>query len=133
YVEDHAEALRLVLERGRIGETYTVGGNNERRNIDLVRAVCRLMDQLNPEPKVRRHEDLITFVADRPGHDLRYAIDSSKIRRDLGWQPREDKETGLRNTVEWYLGHRDWWSCIMNGNYRLQHRRLAEDVGALSA
>src|SRR5439155_10891171 len=76
YVEDHAEALRLVLERGRIGETYTVGGNNERRNIDLVRAVCRLMDQLNPEPKVRRHEDLITFVADRPGHDLRYAIDS---------------------------------------------------------
>ena len=129
YVEDHAEALTAVLERGKIGETYAIGGNNEQRNIDLVRALCRLMDELNPEPRVRRHEELIAFVADRPGHDLRYAIDSAKIRRDLGWQPREDKETGLRKTVEWYLSHQDWWLGILSARHALERLGLAEAAG----
>jgi dTDP-glucose 4,6-dehydratase len=125
FVRDHADALACVLERGRVGETYTIGGNNERRNIDLVRDLCRLMDELNPAPKVKRHEDLITFVSDRPGHDFRYAIDSSKIRRELGWQPREKNDTGLRKTVQWYLDHRDWWTRILDGSYRLERLGLA--------
>jgi len=130
YVEDHVEALTAVLERGRVGESYAVGGSNEQRNIDLVRALCRLMDELNPEPRVRLHEDLITFVPDRPGHDLRYAIDSAKIRRDLDWRPRENQQTGLRKTVEWYLSRLDWSARFLSGNYRLQRLGLAETVGA---
>ncbi len=125
YVEDHAAALTCVLERGRIGETYAIGGNNEQRNIDLVRALCRLMDELNPAPRVARHEDLITFVPDRPGHDLRYAIDSAKLRRELGWTPREDHTSGLRKTVHWYLTHRAWWERILDGAYRLERLGLA--------
>jgi dTDP-glucose 4,6-dehydratase len=126
YVEDHAGALCCAIERGRVGETYAIGGNNERRNIDLVRDLCRLMDELNPESKVKRHEDLITFVPDRPGHDLRYAIDSSKLQRELGWTPRENNDTRLRKTVEWYLKHRDWWSRILSGSYRLERLGLGE-------
>ena len=129
YVEDHAEALTAVLERGKIGETYAIGGNNEQRNIDLVRVLCRLMDELNPEPRAGRHEELIAFVADRPGHDLRYAIDSAKIRRDLGWQPREDKETGLCKTMEWYLSHQDWWLRILSARHPLERLGLAEAAG----
>ena len=120
YVEDHVDALYQVLTQGRPGETYAIGGNNEQQNITLVRALCQLMDELNPEPKVRRHEELITFVTDRPGHDLRYAIDSSKLRRELGWQPREDQKTGLRKTVQWYLANRDWWTRILSGKYKLE-------------
>jgi len=133
FVEDHAEALTAVLERGRVGETYAIGGNNELRNIDVVRALCQLMDELNPEPKVRRHEDLITFVPDRPGHDLRYAIETTKLRRELGWEPREDKNTGLCKTVKWYLSHSDWWSRILSGRHQLVRVGLAETATVGSA
>lgn len=111
YVEDHARALTLVLERGVPGETYAVGGNEERRNIEVVETVCCLLDRLAPASRPRR--DLIRFVADRPGHDLRYAIDSSKIRRELGWEPEESFESGLEKTVRWYLDNRGWWEPLV--------------------
>lgn len=110
YVEDHADALLTVLEKGALGETYNIGGCNERRNIDLVRLVCGLMDEM--APKNHPHEDLITFVTDRPGHDLRYAIDASKIGRELGWKPSVTVEEGMRRTVRWYLDNRGWWEKL---------------------
>lgn len=110
FVEDHADALMTVLRKGRIGETYNVGGCNERRNIDLVRLICSLMDEM--APKNHRHEDLITFVADRPGHDLRYAIDATKIGRELSWKPSVTVEEGMRRTVRWYLDNRNWWEKL---------------------
>ena len=113
YVEDHAEALLTVLEKGKLGETYNIGGWNERRNIDLVRMICTLMDEL--KPKNHPHADLIEFVTDRPGHDLRYAIDASKISRDLGWKPSVTVEEGMRRTVEWYLANRPWWEKLRSG------------------
>jgi dTDP-glucose 4,6-dehydratase len=116
HVEDHARALFLALRRGRIGETYNIGGGAERRNIDLVRLVCAILDEVHPEG--RPHDGLITFVADRPGHDLRYAIDDRKLRGELGWAPRESLETGLRKTVLWYLENRGWWEPIRSGVYR---------------
>lgn len=117
-VSDHCRALRLVLEKGRAGETYNIGGNNEWSNLDLVRLLCRLVDEtLAPSSP---SEDLITFVTDRPGHDLRYAIDSSKIRSELGWRPLECKEQGFRETVQWYLTHRSWWEAILGGQHSLQ-------------
>ena len=118
HVEDHAEALTLVLRRGRPGETYNVGGDSERRNIDVVRSICRLLDELAPESPHRPHESLIRFVTDRPGHDARYAIDASKISSELGWRPRHDFESGLRDTVRWFLDNRDWWGRVMSGAYR---------------
>jgi dTDP-glucose 4,6-dehydratase len=118
HVEDHAEALTLVLQKGRPGETYNVGGGSERRNIDVVRAICRQLDEILPQSPSRPHERLIEFVTDRPGHDQRYAIDASKIRRELGWQPRHEFEDGLRATVRWYLDHRGWWERVMSGAYR---------------
>jgi dTDP-glucose 4,6-dehydratase len=124
YVEDHAEALVQVLQRGRVGETYAIGGNNEQRNIDLVRTICRLLDELHPNPKVLRHEELITFVSDRPGHDLRYAMDATKIQSDLGWSPREQGDSGLRKTVLWYLDHAVWWQEIVAGRYGLERLGL---------
>ncbi|HEX8850196.1 MAG TPA: dTDP-glucose 4,6-dehydratase [Gemmatimonadaceae bacterium] len=118
YVEDHADALLTIAERGRAGETYAVGGKNERKNIDVVRAICRLLDELRPNPSLGSHEQLITFVEDRPGHDQRYAIDPSKIERELGWTPRETFETGLRKTVQWYLDNPEWWQRVRSGVYR---------------
>lgn len=118
YVDDHAEALLLVAERGRVGESYNIGGWNERTNLEVVRAVCRLVDELAPNNVIGPREELITFVADRPGHDLRYAIDASKIERELGWRPAETFETGLRKTVEWYLANRSWWERVRTGVYR---------------
>ena len=112
YVEDHARALATILTRGAIGETYNVGGNEERRNIDVVEAICDLVDELAPELGYGTRRDLITFVDDRPGHDQRYAMDTSKLTRDLGWVPRETFETGLRKTVEWYLANRPWWEAL---------------------
>jgi dTDP-glucose 4,6-dehydratase len=117
YVEDHAEALILAVERGRVGESYNVGGRSERRNIDVVRAICDLVDEMIPDP-VGSRSRLIRFVEDRPGHDLRYAIDCSKIERELGWTPLETFETGLRKTVRWYLENRKWWEDIRSGRYR---------------
>ncbi len=118
HVEDHAEALTLVLRNGRPGETYNVGGDSERRNIDVVRGICRLLDELAPESPHRPHESLIRFVTDRPGHDARYAIDASKISSELGWRPRHDFDSGLRDTVRWFLDNRDWWERVMSGAYR---------------
>ena len=112
YVEDHARALATILTRGAIGETYNVGGNEERRNIDVVEEICDLVDELAPELGYGTRRDLITFVDDRPGHDQRYAMDTSKLTRDLGWVPRETFVTGLRKTVEWYLANRPWWEAL---------------------
>jgi dTDP-glucose 4,6-dehydratase len=110
YVEDHADALLTVLRRGRVGETYNIGGHNEARNIDLVQTLCRLIDALRPEGAPR--ERLITFVTDRPGHDFRYAIDAGKIGRELGWRPSVTLEEGLRRTVQWYLDNEPWWRAL---------------------
>ena len=117
YVEDHVRALLLIVERGRNGQSYNVGGSCERSNVSVVRAICRLMDEFSPG-STGLHERLITFVEDRPGHDQRYAIDARKIRQELGWQPQETFETGLRKTVEWYLSNRSWWQRIRSGVYR---------------
>ncbi|WP_024460088.1 dTDP-glucose 4,6-dehydratase [Marinimicrobium sp. LS-A18] len=121
YVEDHARALVLVATQGQIGETYNVGGHNEVKNLDVVRAVCTLLEELAPEKPdgVEQYEDLITFVKDRPGHDKRYAIDAAKIQRELGWVPQETFETGLRKTVQWYLDNREWWQRVLSGDYQL--------------
>lgn len=112
YVEDHADALLLVVERGRIGRSYNIGGENEATNLDLVRMICAHMDELHPEGAP--HDRLIGFVADRPGHDRRYAIDPSRIRDELGWRPSVTVEQGLRRTVEWYLDNRDWWQPLLS-------------------
>jgi dTDP-glucose 4,6-dehydratase len=118
HVEDHAEALTLVLRKGRPGETYNVGGDSERKNIDVVRTICRLLDEMVPDSPHRPHERLIEFVTDRPGHDARYAIDAAKITTELGWRPRHGFEDGLRQTVRWYLDHKGWWERVMSGAYR---------------
>ncbi|MEO0820242.1 MAG: dTDP-glucose 4,6-dehydratase [Pseudomonadota bacterium] len=115
FVEDHARALWEVCRRGRLGEVYNIGGEAEMRNIDVVRGICTLLDELAPGPNART--DQITFVTDRPGHDARYAMDISKIRAELGWAPRESFETGLRRTVEWYLGNRAFWEAIRAKRY----------------
>lgn len=112
YVEDHADALLAVLERGSAGRTYNIGGENEARNIDLVRMICAILDRLRPEGAP--HADLITFVADRPGHDLRYAIDPGRIRKELGWRPSVTLEEGLERTVRWYLDNAPWWRALQN-------------------
>lgn len=117
YVEDHARALLAVIDAGRPGQTYCIGGRSERTNLDVVRSICALLDELVPNKTIGRREALITFVADRPGHDLRYAIDPTRIATELGWQPRETFETGLRKTVEWYLTNRPWWQRIRRSVY----------------
>jgi dTDP-glucose 4,6-dehydratase len=125
YVEDHARALNSVLEGGRTGETYSIGGRCEKSNIEVVRAICALMDEMAPDPGIGRREALIEHVADRPGHDYRYAIDSAKIGVELGWVPRESFESGLARTVRWYLGNRSWWERIRSGVYRGERLGLA--------
>ena len=123
YVEDHARALRLVAEKGRTGEVYNIGGEAELRNIDVVRAICALVDELAPGERPR--EELIAFVTDRPGHDARYAMDISKIRAELGWTPRESFATGLRRTVEWFLANRPFWEAIRARRYSGERLGLA--------
>ena len=117
FVEDHCVAIRTVLERGRPGETYNIGGRSERRNLDVVTTLCDLVDEMQPDPAQGPRRRLITFVKDRPGHDQRYAIDSSKIARELGWTPAETFERGLRRTVRWYLDHLEWVEQIRSGEY----------------
>lgn len=118
YVQDHAEALVRVAFDGRTGETYCIGGASERRNIEVVRAICALLDELAPDAAIGSREQLITFVQDRPGHDQRYAIDASKIGHELGWHPRESFESGLAKTIRWYLDNRQWWERVRSGVYR---------------
>jgi dTDP-glucose 4,6-dehydratase len=120
YVEDHAEALHAVISRGRVGQTYNIGGDNERRNIDLVRLLCSELDELRPRSDGRSYAERITFVTDRPGHDLRYAIDATKIKRELDWRPRQGHSSGFRKTVQWYLENSVWIQDILSGNYKLE-------------
>jgi dTDP-glucose 4,6-dehydratase len=125
YVEDHARALYLVATKGEIGETYNIGGHNEKANIDVVNTICELLEELVPENSHSRTSNrasagfssLITYVTDRPGHDVRYAIDASKIEKELDWTPEESFETGIRKTVEWYLNNKTWWSRVLDGSY----------------
>jgi len=117
YVEDHARALLTAVDRGHVGETYCIGGRSERTNLDVVKAVCTLLDELAPDAAIGHRENLISFVADRPGHDLRYAIDPARIGGELGWQPQETFETGLSKTVQWYLANRPWWQRIRDHVY----------------
>ena len=118
YVGDHAAALFTVLQKGRVGETYNIGGGEERRNIDIIRNLCAILDEELPQSPHRPHDKLISFVADRPGHDLRYAIDDRKLRSELGWKPDESLATGLQKTVRWYIDNRAWWGPIRGGVYR---------------
>ena len=119
YVGDHAEALHLVMAKGKTGETYNIGGNNERQNIDIVRLLCSLLDDLHPREDSKGYAEQITFVTDRPGHDLRYAIDASKIKKELNWSPKQDHTSGFRKTVQWYLDNEDWTNNILSGDYQL--------------
>ncbi len=122
YVEDHARALYKVVTEGIVGETYNIGGHNEKQNIEVVRTLCNLLEELAPikPANVKHYEDLITYVTDRPGHDLRYAIDASKIERELGWKPEETFESGLRKTVLWYLDNKSWWQSVLDGSYKME-------------
>ena len=127
YVEDHAAALVQVLQHGKIGETYNIGGHNEHTNLELVEQLCTLLEELAPDKPqgVAYYRDLIQFVQDRPGHDRRYAVDASKIARDLGWKPEQTFSSGLRKTVLWYLQHRPWWQNVLSGQYRLTRQGFA--------
>jgi dTDP-glucose 4,6-dehydratase len=129
YVEDHARALVEVVTRGKVGETYNIGGHNEKQNIEVVHTICSLLEELvgghasslTPHPSLGKpYASLITFVKDRPGHDARYAIDASKIERELGWRPQETFESGMRKTVQWYLDNEDWWQRVLSGDYKLE-------------
>ena len=124
YVEDHARALYTVITQGRIGATYNIGGHNEKRNIDVVRSLCALLDELQPRADGQSYATQITFVTDRPGHDLRYAIDAQKIQHELGWVPQETFDTGLRKTVAWYLDNLDWCRQVQDGSYRRERLGL---------
>ena len=118
YVEDHARALYKVVTEGVVGETYNIGGHNEKQNIEVVKTICKILDELRPQANAEPYESLITFVKDRPGHDLRYAIDATKIGNELGWKPEETFETGIRKTVEWYLNNSEWVNRVKSGEYQ---------------
>jgi len=128
YVEDHARALETVVTKGAVGESYNIGGHNEKTNLNVVETICDILDQKRPRKGGGRYRDLITFVSDRPGHDRRYAIDASKIERDLGWTPQESFETGLAKTIDWYLANEWWWEPIRSGRYAGE--RLGADIKA---
>jgi dTDP-glucose 4,6-dehydratase len=130
YVDDHARALDVIVTRGRIGEKYNVGGRNERRNIDVVRRICTILDALRPMP--RPHESLIAFVTDRPGHDLRYAIDAAKLERELDWRARETFESGIEKTVRWYLDNEWWWRPLRDKVYAGERLGVIADAGTLA-
>jgi dTDP-glucose 4,6-dehydratase len=125
HVDDHADALLLVAQRGALGNSYNIGGNNEYSNISVVRAICKLIDEIAPSNSIGPRERLITFVTDRPGHDARYAIDAAKIARELGWKPKHSFESGLRQTVQWYLDNTIWWERVRSGVYRGERLGIA--------
>ena len=127
YVEDHVRALRLVVSKGVPGETYCIGGNSERTNLQVVEALCAELDRVAPRGDGKSYRDQVTFVTDRPGHDFRYAIDASKIRRELGWEPQESFESGIKATVRWYLDHENWWRAVLSGSYRGERLGLVND------
>ena len=120
FVRDHCEAIRTVLAKGRVGETYNVGGNSEKQNIEVVKAICALLDQRRPREDGAKRESQVTYVADRPGHDRRYAIDASKLRDELGWEPKYTFERGIAETIDWYLANQDWVQRVLDGSYRLE-------------
>jgi dTDP-glucose 4,6-dehydratase len=122
YVDDHCDAIYTIISRGKVGETYNVGGNNEIKNIDIVKTICSILDEVHPSKSLSSYVELISFVKDRPGHDFRYAIDSSKLSTELNWSPAETFETGIRKTIEWYLQNDKWWQEIQNNTY--QQERL---------
>jgi dTDP-glucose 4,6-dehydratase len=126
YVEDHADALLTVFESGKVGETYNIGGNNEKKNIEVVHIICDLLDKIKPRSDRKSYRDLITFVKDRPGHDKRYAIDAGKIMEQLKWRPKETFETGISKTVAWYLENTEWCQRVQDGSYRRQRLGLGE-------
>ena len=117
-VSDHCEAIRLALTKGTVGATYNIGGKNEKCNLEIVTTICSILDELRPNDPVVPHCELIAYVKDRPGHDRRYAIDASKIERELGWRPRETFETGIRKTIRWYLANEEWVQGVTTGSYR---------------
>jgi dTDP-glucose 4,6-dehydratase len=125
FVEDHAEALLEIVRAGRAGESYNIGGDSERRNLEVVETICELVDELAPGRRRGSRRDLISHVQDRPGHDLRYAIDASKTEREIGWRPRHSFEAGLRKTVQWYLDNSSWWRDIRSGSYRGERLGIA--------
>jgi dTDP-glucose 4,6-dehydratase len=129
HVDDHARALRLVLEKGKIGETYNIGGHNEKTNIEVVKTICMLLDKLFPESPNTPHESLITYVKDRPGHDVRYAIDAKKIAQDLGWMPQETFASGIEKTVKWYIENPRWCQHVLDGSYRGERLGLDSSAG----
>ncbi len=128
FVEDHARALYKVVTEGKVGETYNIGGHNEKQNIDVVHKICELLDELQPAKNlpIKSYKELITFVKDRPGHDIRYAIDASKIKRELGWVPEETFESGIRKTVEWYLANLQWTHRVQDGSYQRERLGIAQ-------
>lgn len=132
YVEDHARALIQVAQEGVVGETYNIGGNNEKTNLEVVHAICDLLEELHPDKPagVNQYRDLIEHVKDRPGHDHRYAIDATKIQRELGWTPQETFESGLRKTVQWYLDNPEWWQSVLSGDYQLARLGTIEEGAA---
>jgi dTDP-glucose 4,6-dehydratase len=122
YVDDHCEAIYTIIKKGKIGETYNVGGNNEIQNIEIVNTICSILDEIKPSENGNSYTDLITYVKDRPGHDFRYAIDSSKLKNELNWSPNETFESGIKKTINWYLENQSWWQDIQNNTY--QQERL---------
>lgn len=127
YVTDHCEAINTIIRKGNTGDTYNIGGHNEMKNIDIVNIICELLDELAPSEQLKSYKELITYVQDRPGHDLRYAIDAGKIERELGWKPRETFNTGIRKTVIWYLENRQWWKNIQDKSYQQQRLGVISD------
>ena len=117
YVKDHCEAIRYVLNNGEIGQTYNIGGDNEIKNIDVVKTICSILDDILPKQDGNSYSELISFVKDRPGHDFRYAIDAEKIKTNLGWEPKESFDSGLRETIHWYLNNKTWWQSIQKNTY----------------
>jgi dTDP-glucose 4,6-dehydratase len=131
YVEDHVRGIITALEKGRCGQTYNIGGQSEKTNLEVVQTLCDILDHQLPRPDSQSYQELISFVADRPGHDRRYAIDSRKINQELGWYPAETFESGLKKTVTWYLNHQSWWRLILDKKYQGERLGLTQDKNSM--